>query len=382
MPRYALAATALMALASIDAAAQTDTPAEVYSAPAGVAAPAQIDTPVEATTPPAVIATPEPPVDPMAAAFRAYLDAFRPKALAAGVRPETLDAILPTLSYSPRVVALDRAQQGQAGQPGTQSFADYRQRHVGEDIVAIGKRRMASLAPQLGAIERTSGVPAAVLVSIWGSETAYGSYVGNFDLFRSLATLAFDGRRRAMFENELIAALTLVDRGIVSRDRLVGSWAGATGQPQFMPSVALKLARDGDGDGRADIWGSAPDALASIGAYLANAGWQPGLPWGMRVAVPYALDRSRLRELVRAPTCSAVLARHSRWIPISEWRALGLIPLDRPWPDDAALATLIEPDGPAAPAYLTFGNYRAILDYNCSNYYALAVGLLADALAR
>jgi lytic murein transglycosylase len=225
-------------------------------------------------------------------------------------------------------------------------------------------------------------VPAAVLGSIWGLETAYGSYVGDFDLFRSLATLAFDGRRRPLFEQELIAALTLVDRGVISRDRLVGSWAGATGQPQFMPSVALRLARDGDGDGRADIWASTPDALASIGAYLANAGWKPGLPWGMRVVVPYTLDRSRIRDTVVAPKCTKVLAAHSRWIPVSEWRAMGVISLNGTWPADNVLATLVEPDGPAAAGYLTFNNYRAILDYNCSNYYALSVGTLADALAR
>jgi lytic murein transglycosylase len=297
------------------------------------------------------------------------------------VRVETVDAILPSLTYNPRIVELDRAQQPTVG-GAPQSFADYLAGHVSPDVVAIGKRKLADLAPQLAAIERTSGVPTAVLGSIWGLETAYGSYAGDFDLFRSLATLAYDGRRRPLFEQELIAALTLVDRGVVTRDRLVGSWAGATGQPQFMPSVALRLARDGDGDGRGDIWTSAPDALASIGAYLANAGWRPGLPWGMRVVVPYTLDRGRIRETVIAPKCTRVLGAHSRWIPISEWKALGIIPLDRAWPADNVLATLVEPDGPAAAAYLTFGNYRAILDYNCSNYYALSVGLLADALAR
>jgi lytic murein transglycosylase len=367
-----------MALAGSDAIAQADNPTTPVAPPPIIAA-----RPPPMQPPPAQFPAqpPTPSVDPMESAFRAYLMAFRPRAIAAGVRPETVDAILPGLSYNPRIVGYDRAQPGVAGQT-PQPFSDYLARHVTPDVIAIGKRRLAELAPQLAAIERTSGVPASVLGAVWGLETAYGTYVGDFDLFRSLATLAFDGRRRPLFEQELIAALTLVDRGVISRDRLVGSWAGATGQPQFMPSVALRLARDGDGDGRADIWSSAPDALASIGAYLANAGWRPGLPWGMRVVVPYTLDRGRLRELVKSDKCSRVLAQHSRWIPISEWRALGVIPLDRPWPADTVLATLVEPDGPAATAYLTFGNYRAILDYNCSNYYALSVGLLADALAR
>ncbi len=378
MRRFALATTALMALAGGDAIAQAD------EAPTA-AVPAAAPVPAVAAAPP-IIAVPlsptPPPVDPMAAPFQAYLTAFRSRAIAAGVRAETVDAILPGLTYNPRIVAFDRAQQPSVAGGSSQSFSDYLARHVSPDVVAIGKRKLADLAPQLAAIERTSGVPATVLGSIWGLETAYGSYVGDFDLFRSLATLAFDGRRRPMFEQELIAALTLVDRGVISRDKLVGSWAGATGQPQFMPTVALRLARDGDGDGRGDIWASAPDSLASIGAYLANAGWRPGLPWGMKVVVPYALDRARIRELVRQPKCTRVLAAHSRWIPISEWRALGILPLDRAWPADDVLATLVEPDGPAATAYLTFGNYRAILDYNCSNYYALSVGLLADALAR
>lgn len=374
MRRFALATTALMALAGSDAIAQAD---QVTSPPA---APAVAASPAPAAAP-AVTAAPAAVEDPMEPAFRAYLAAFRSRAIAAGVRPETIDAIFPTLTYNPRVVALDRGQQGVGG-PSSQSFADYLLHHVTPDTIAIGKRRLAELSPLIAPIERTSGVPASVLASIWGLETGYGGYVGDFDLFRSLATLAFDGRRRPLFEKELIAALTLVDRGVITRDKLVGSWAGATGQPQFMPSVALRLARDGDGDGKADIWSSAPDALASIGAYLANAGWQPGLSWGMRVVVPYTLDRMRVRQLVPSATCSKVLGQHSRWIPIGEWRALGLIALDRPWPADDTLATLVEPDGPAAAAYLTFGNYRAILDYNCSNYYALSVGLLADALAR
>jgi membrane-bound lytic murein transglycosylase B len=380
MRRYGVVTTALMALAAGVAIAQPESPPPPAMAPSIAATPLPA---TQMTSPPIVTLAPPPPpvVDPMEAPFRAYLTGFRSRAITFGIRPETVDAILPGLTYNPRVVALDRAQPGVAG--GTpQLFSDYLARHVGADTAAIGKRKLADLGPQLAAIERTSGVPASVLGAIWGMETAYGSYLGDFDLFRSLATLAFDGRRRPLFEKELIAALTLVDRGIVSRDKLVGSWAGATGQPQFMPSVALKLARDGDGDGRADIWTSAPDALASIGAYLANAGWRPGLSWGMKVVVPYTLDRSRVKELVRSKTCSRVLAQHSRWIPISEWKALGVIALDKPWPADDVLATLVEPDGPAAPGYLTFGNYRAILDYNCSNYYALSVGLLSDALAR
>jgi membrane-bound lytic murein transglycosylase B len=173
----------------------------------------------------------------------------------------------------------------------------------------------------------------------------------------------------------------MIDRG-VPRSRLKGSWAGATGYPQFLPSVWLRVAVDADGDGRSDIWRSAPDALASIANYLSNAGWRPGVPWGIAVTVPAGLDRNAIKGRLMAPRCPRVHDRHSRWLTVAEWRALGLVAQNGIWPRDTEMASLIEPDGPGATAYLLTGNYRAILDYNCSNFYALSVGLLADAIAR
>ena len=133
------------------------------------------------------------------------------------------------------------------------------------------------------------------MIAIWGKETGYGTIMGNFDLLNSLASLAYEGRRRALFTGEFVATLRMMERGF-PRSTLVGSWAGATGHPQFLPSVYIRLAIDGDGDGRADIWRSQLDALASIGNYLRNAGWQPGIPWGVAAQVPLALDRSRDRQ--------------------------------------------------------------------------------------
>jgi transcriptional regulator with XRE-family HTH domain len=201
----------------------------------------------------------------------------------------------------------------------------------------------------------------------------------SFDLPRSLATLAWEGRRRDLFEGELIATMKMVDRG-VPRSRLVGSWAGAFGNPQFLPSVYLRLARDGDGDGQADIWNSEADTLASIAAYFRDAGWRPGQPWGVRAFVPNSVDRAAVESRLVAPVCPRVHVRHSKWMSVSEWRARGVIP-QRFIPDDA-IAALFEPDGPAAPGYLLTQNYRVILEYNCSNYYAMSVGLLADEIAR
>jgi membrane-bound lytic murein transglycosylase B len=144
--------------------------------------------------------------------------------------------------------------------------------------------------------------------------------------------------------------------------------------------VYLRIARDGDGDGKADIWNSPADTLASIGNYFADAGWRRGQPWGLAVIVPLTLNRADLTNRLVSPRCPRVFERHSRWRTIAEWRALGLAPQARAWPADDVLATLIEPDGPGATAYLLTGNYRVILDYNCSNFYALSVGLLADAV--
>lgn len=315
------------------------------------------------------------------AGFRAYLTQFRARAVGAGVRPSTVDAVLPTLTYNPRVVELDRAQPGGVGNPNAiPPFAPYQAQHVSPALIARGQARYGRLLPLLRRNEAQTGVPPSIAMAIYGHETSYGSVTGDFDLLRALATLAYDGRRRALFEEEFVAALRLLDRG-TPRSRLVGSWAGATGYPQFLPSMVLRLGTDGDGDGRVDIWGSEADGLASIARYLQNAGWKRGVPWGVAVSVPATLDRASLRSRVRAPRCPRVFDRHTRWLSMAEWRRLGVQPFG------AALAaneqaTLLEPDGPGRTAYLLTGNYRAILDYNCSNFYALSVGLLGDAIAR
>ena len=308
--------------------------------------------------------------------FQAWLAGFRADELAKGVSPAALDAVLTGLHYSPRVVELDRAQPDDSGRVAV--FGSYADRHVEPVLIARGRTVHGELATELLNGEAVTGVPGAVVLGIWGMESSYGGGTGGFDVPRSLATLAFDGRRRALFTKELVATVAIVARGSIDRARLTGSWAGAMGQPQFLPSTYLAYARDGDGDGRADIWTSRPDIAASIAADLAGNGWQRGQGWGVEVTVPPGLDRERVRNLVAPTTCVRVLSKHSRWIPVGEWRALGLTAAA--WPDDATLATLVEPDGPGGRAFLTFGNYRALLNYNCSNFYALSVGLLSDAL--
>ncbi|MBW6523604.1 lytic murein transglycosylase [Sphingomonas sp. RHCKR47] len=313
--------------------------------------------------------------------FRSYLSALRANAIAAGVRPATVDTVLPTLSYNARVVELDRQQPEQNNSSAVPMFAPYRAQHVDNARISRGRTTYQQQRVRLSRVEAQTGVPEEIMVAIWGHETNYGSYTGNFDLLRSLASLAYEGRRRSLFEGEFIAALKMIDRG-VPRSRLVGSWAGATGNPQFLPSAYLRLARDADGDGFADIWGSPADTLASIGNYFTQAGWRAGEPWGVAVDVPTGFDRARATNRLVSPRCPRVFARHSGWRTMAEWRALGITPQRGVWPRDTIQAVLIEPDGPGRTAYLLTGNYRVILDYNCSNFYALSVGLLADEIAR
>ncbi|MDP1026184.1 lytic murein transglycosylase [Sphingomonas sp. KR1UV-12] len=326
------------------------------------------------------LAPPPAEVTPVADPFRQYLDQVQQRAIAQGVSPATIAREFAGLTLNQRVIDLDRRQPGNPQSTSFSPFAPYQADHV--DAARIGRGRTVYQAQRarLASIERDTGVPESIMVAIWGHETNYGSYTGNFDLIRSLASLAFDGRRRSLFEGELIAALKMIDRG-VPRSQLKGSWAGATGNPQFLPSIYLRLSRDGDGDGRADIWTSDADTLASIAAYFVDAGWRPGQPWGVAVGVPAGFDRSAIRNRLVSPRCPRVFERHSGWRSVAEWRALGIAPLGRALPADDVQATLIEPDGPGATAYLLTGNYRVILDYNCSNFYALSVGLLADAVA-
>lgn len=316
--------------------------------------------------------------------FSAFVVQLRQQAAAQGVSQRTLDAVMPTLTFSQRVVDLDRSQPG--GNPANPSspipnFAPYAAQHVDSARISRGRAKYQALRGLLGRVEQQTGVPESIMVAIWGHETNYGSYTGDFDLANSLATLAYDGRRRALFTTEFIATLKMMDRGF-PREKLKGSWAGATGYPQFLPSMYLRLGRDGDGDGRVDIWSSEADALASIANYFVNAGWRSGVPWGVKAAVPAGFNRAAIANRTVSPRCPRVHARHSQWKTVSEWKALGVVPLESKGLRDRDLATLLEPDGPGATAYLLTGNYRVILEYNCSNFYALSVGLLADAVER
>lgn len=316
------------------------------------------------------------------AGFQGYLQLLSARARAEGVSEATIARMTEGLTYNPRVIALDRSQPGSGtgANPATApDFAPYRRAHVDAARIEAGRALYRSVGPLANQIEARYGVPSSILLAIWGNESNFGRYHGDFDLARSLATLAYDGRRRELFASEFIALLKIADMG-VPRSQLVGSWAGAFGNPQFLPSAYLRLAQDGDGDGIRDIWGNPADTMASIAQYFRDAGWRPLEPWGSEVMLPAGFDRSGLVTSLEAPSCPRVHARHSRWLSVGEWRALG-VSIEKPLADDT-LAALIEPDGPGKTAFLLTGNYRVILEYNCSNYYALSVGLLADEIAH
>lgn len=298
-----------------------------------------------------------------------------------GVREATIDANVPGLTVNHRIIELERTEpiaRSSGGVVG--ALGPYLHSHVTASLIRRGQANYSENYDALRRIEARYGVDPAVLMAIWGLETSYGTVTGNTDLLQALASLGYYGRRREFFENEFVAALKLMDEG-VPRWRLKGSWAGATGYPQFMPSVALRLRADGDGDGYADIWSNELDGLASIAAYLRDAGWKPNIAWGIAVRTPANLNRAAIVNRTTAPKCPQVYRRHSRWLTMREWRALGITPVNRSLPE-AEMASLIEPDGPEATAYLLTTNYRAILDYNCSNFYAISVGVLADQIAQ
>ncbi len=309
--------------------------------------------------------------------FESYLQQVRQKALQEGVRAQTLDQVLPGLTYNPRVIELDQSQPGGSTNSAIPPFAPYQKRHITPQRIENGKAAYRRLIAKLIDVERETGVPGPIIMAIYGKETNYGSYTGNFDIPRSLATLAYEGRRRSLFEGELVAVLKLIDQG-VPQSALKGSWAGAMGKPQFLPSVYLRLAKDGSGDGYADIWENEYDAVASIANYFVNSGWRRGEPWGIAVNAPSSLDRSAIRSRITPTRCPRVFNRHSQWKSMAEWRMLGVVPATGMRLDENTMATLLEPDGIGNRAYLLTGNYRVILDYNCSNFYGLAVGLLAD----
>lgn len=311
--------------------------------------------------------------------FDAYLELLKARARGEGVSEATIARMTAGLTPNPAVIRLDNNQPGSASTRGYPPMSNYIATHVDAARVGGGRSVYSQHRGQLAQIEAQYGVPGPIIVAIFGHETGYGKVKGTFDLSRSLATLAWEGRRRELFAGEFVALMKVADKGY-PREQLIGSYAGAFGNPQFLPSVYLRLATDGDGDGRADIFGNRADTFASIANYFRDAGWRPGQPWGVRASVASGFDVSAYRTRLVSPVCPRVHERFSRWMTVGEWRAAGVVA--QGGLTDDVMAAFFQPDGPGTPAWLLTGNFRAILEYNCSSYYALSVGLLADEIVN
>ncbi|MFS2010473.1 lytic murein transglycosylase [Azospirillum sp. CT11-132] len=291
--------------------------------------------------------------------FTEWLAALRAEALSQGIRPQTFDRAFQRVKLSDRVVELDSAQP-----EFTRQVWQYLDSAVNEKRVQDGRQKLQEHAALLSRITRRTGVPGEVLVAFWGVESDFGKSTGNFSVIDALTTLAFEGRRAAYFRSELLAALRILESGDIPPERMSGSWAGAMGQTQFMPTVFLRNAVDEDGDGHRDIWGSMPDVLASTAKFVLANGWRPGETWGQEVRLPdgFAYDQAEL----------------SITKPLSEWRRLGVRPLDGSELDGDGSAAILVLAGHRGPAFLVRDNFRAIMRYNPSTSYSLAVALLAD----
>lgn len=293
------------------------------------------------------------------AGFRIWVNSFRPRALAAGISPQVFDSAMSQAHFQPSIVALD-GKQSEFSKP----IWEYLDGAIGTRG-ATGRTMSARHGATMAAIEGRYGVPREYVLAIWGMESNFGANRGRTQIVPALATLAYDGRRGEFFANELVAALRIIQSGDVDDAHMVGSWAGAMGHTQFMPSSFLSHAVDYTGDGRRDIWSDDPtDALASTASYLRQNGWQPGQPWGAEVILPPGFDYNQVSKSVTNSGAA--------------WAAMGVRTAS-----GAAVpsGSIIAPAGSRGPAFLITQNFRAILKYNMSDSYALAVVYLGDAIA-
>lgn len=292
--------------------------------------------------------------------FAQFLAGLRAEAARSGISAATIDVALHGIAPDPKVLERDRHQP-----EFTLTWAQYRALLITEKRIEAGRAAVGQNRALLAAVRDRFDVPPGVIIGIWGLESSFGTQIGDFHVVDALATLAWDGRRASFFRPELIAALRILDHGDITPRRMTGSYAGAMGQPQFMPTSFLRYAVDFDGDGRRNIWTSIPDVLGSIANYLARSGWHGVTTWGQPVILPAQFN-----------TASA--GRETRR-PLGEWAREGVRPLGGAWRESAGTPTsVLIPDGPTGDAFVVYPHFLAIRRYNPSDFYALAVGLLGD----
>jgi len=296
--------------------------------------------------------------------FEAWLGSFRKEAFDSGISQKTLDAAFTGLEPIPQVIELDRSQ------PEFKlTLKEYLHRVISENRISKGRKKLKENRTLLKRVASRYGLEPRFLVALWGIETDFGSSSGSFPVIGSLTALAYDSRRSSYFRKELIHALRILDEGHMSIAQMKGSWAGAMGQLQFMPSTFRFFAVDFDGDGRIDIWKDCGDVFASAANYLLRAGWKRDRTWGQEVRLPNGLNQALIGLEYRKR--------------LSEWQALGLRCLDgEDLPTLDLLSSVIQPDGPAGRAFLVYSNYHCILKWNHSHNFAIAVGILSDRIGR
>lgn len=296
------------------------------------------------------------------AGFQSWVQEFRPRAEAQGIQPATLDAAFRQARYNSKIIERDRNQSEFSKQ-----LWDYLDSAVSDARINNGRSAMRKHAKILGQIQASYGVEAEVVVAVWGLESAYGSYRGSTPVIGSLATLAYEGRRGPFFEEQLIAALKILQSGDASPEAMTGSWAGAMGHTQFMPTSYLTYAVDFGGDGKRDIWSDDPtDALASTAAYLAKSGWQSGQPWGVEVQLPRGFDFAS--------------SGHGTRKSVADWTGAGVRDMAGQPVQDHGEAAILLPAGSKGPAFMIFRNFNVIERYNAADSYVIAVGHLSDRL--
>ena len=295
--------------------------------------------------------------------FYGFLAEMRREALAHGIRPATIDIAFRFVQYLPHVVELDNRQAEHH-----MSFAEYLAKVVTQQRLDDARRHLVDNWALLRRVQQRFDVQPRFIVALWGVESDFGRTMGSYSVPAALATLAYEGRRGALFRGELIAALRILDEGNIRADSMVGSWAGAMGQCQFMPSTFLRYAVDFDGDGRRDIWGDRTDVLGSIANYISRLGWRGNEGWGRQVVVSENFD----------PRLAGLGTQRST----AEWARLGVRPVRTAFTGREPEASLVLPDGVGGTALLVYDNFRTIMRWNKSTYFAAAVGYIADSIDR